>query len=82
MMISITSLLLAAAPLASAASLQQVTNFGSNPTSINMHIYVPDKVAAKAPVIVAVSFDIPKTLSFSPIPKATTFTTSISSHND
>mgnify|MGYP001480066314 CR=1 FL=1 len=38
-----------------AASLQQVWNFGSNPTNINMHIYVPDRLANKPPIIVAVS---------------------------
>jgi hypothetical protein len=42
-----------------AASLTKVTNFGSNPTSIDMYIYVPDKVATRPAVIVAVS-----TLSF------------------
>jgi poly(3-hydroxybutyrate) depolymerase len=36
------------------ASLQQVSNFGSNPTNINMHIYVPDKVAPNPAVIVMV----------------------------
>lgn len=45
----------ASATLAACASLQQVTNFGANPTKINMYIYVPDKVAAKPAVIVAVS---------------------------
>lgn len=37
------------------ASLQQVNSFGSNPTNIQMFIYVPDKVAAKPAIIVAVS---------------------------
>lgn len=35
------------------ASLQQVSSFGANPTTIQMYIYVPDKVAAKPAVIVA-----------------------------
>jgi poly(3-hydroxybutyrate) depolymerase len=39
---------------AMAASLTKVTNFGSNPTSIDMNIYVPDKVATKPAIIVAV----------------------------
>ena len=38
----------------SAAQLKQVTSFGTNPTSLQMYIYVPDKLAAKPPVIVAV----------------------------
>jgi len=45
--------LLAAAPLAFAASLQRVSDFGSNPTRINMYIYVPDKLAASPAIIVA-----------------------------
>ncbi|CCC14027.1 hypothetical protein SMACR_08194 [Sordaria macrospora] len=35
------------------ASLQQVTNWGSNPTKIQMYTYVPDKLAAKPAIIVA-----------------------------
>ncbi|KAH8882448.1 feruloyl esterase B [Thozetella sp. PMI_491] len=41
------------AGLAVGASLKQVTNFGENPSSIQMYIYVPDKVASKPAVIVA-----------------------------
>jgi hypothetical protein len=37
------------------ASLQRVSDFGENPTGINMYIYVPDNVAANPAVIVAVS---------------------------
>ncbi|KAI1422606.1 Alpha/Beta hydrolase protein [Xylaria sp. FL1777] len=45
---------LAAAGLTLGASLQQVTNFGgTNPTSIQMFIYVPDKVASNPSLIVA-----------------------------
>jgi len=36
------------------ASLQRVNEFGNNPTKIYMYIYVPDKLAAKPPIIVAV----------------------------
>ena len=36
------------------ADLEQVTNFGDNPTDIDMYIYVPDNLAASPPVIVAV----------------------------
>jgi acetylxylan esterase len=46
---------MAIATLALGASLQSVSNFGKNPSSIQMYIYVPDKVAAKPPIIVAVS---------------------------
>jgi acetylxylan esterase len=46
--------LLALTGSALGASLQAVTNFGTNPTGIQMFIYVPDKVAAKPAIIVAV----------------------------
>ncbi|KAK4222919.1 family 1 putative carbohydrate esterase [Podospora fimiseda] len=45
--------LVATATTALGASLQQVQNWGTNPTRINMHIYVPDKLAAKPPIVVA-----------------------------
>jgi len=38
---------------ASAASLVQVTNFGNNPGSLQMYVYVPDSVKASAPILVA-----------------------------
>ncbi|KAF2727891.1 alpha/beta-hydrolase [Polyplosphaeria fusca] len=43
---------LAVAGSASAATLKQVTGFGTNPTNLQMYIYVPDKLAASPPVIV------------------------------
>lgn len=45
----------ALAGLAQSASLQQVSNFGDNPTGLQMYAYVPDKLAASPAVIVAVS---------------------------
>ena len=44
-----------AAP-ASAATLTEVTGFGTNPSNIRMHIYVPDRVAARPPILVAVHY--------------------------
>jgi acetylxylan esterase len=41
------------APLASAASLVQITNFGNNPGGLQMYVYVPDSVKASAPILVA-----------------------------
>jgi len=41
---------------ASAASLQQVTNFGNNPSNLQMHIYVPDRVVSPRPILVAVHY--------------------------
>ena len=38
----------------SAAQLQQIQNFGDNPTKIEMHLYVPDNVAENPVVIVGV----------------------------
>ncbi|MDQ1288046.1 MAG: endo,4-beta-xylanase, partial [Actinomycetota bacterium] len=46
----------ATAQPAAAASLTRVTSFGSNPTNLNMYIYVPDKVAAKPALLVAVHY--------------------------
>jgi endo-1,4-beta-xylanase len=41
---------------AAAASLTRVTNFGTNPSNLNMYIYVPDKVAANPALLVAVHY--------------------------
>ncbi|MEV0236290.1 PHB depolymerase family esterase [Nonomuraea sp. NPDC050786] len=41
---------------ADAASLTRVTNFGTNPTNLNMYIYVPDKVAAQPAMLVLVHY--------------------------
>ncbi len=41
-------------PPASAAALTEVTNFGTNPTGLRMHLYVPDRVQERPPVLLAV----------------------------
>jgi poly(hydroxyalkanoate) depolymerase family esterase len=41
---------------ASAASLVQVTNFGTNPTNLGMYEYVPNNVQAHPPILVAVHY--------------------------
>ncbi|GIE85534.1 extracellular catalytic domain type 1 short-chain-length polyhydroxyalkanoate depolymerase [Actinoplanes regularis] len=46
---------LPAAP-ASAAALTEVTGFGSNPTGLRMHLYVPDQRPANPAVLVAVHY--------------------------
>ncbi|MET0133162.1 MAG: PHB depolymerase family esterase [Kibdelosporangium sp.] len=51
-----TTLLLTASPKASAASLNEVTNFGTNPTNLRMHLYVPDNVTSKPAVLLAVHY--------------------------
>jgi poly(hydroxyalkanoate) depolymerase family esterase len=38
---------------AAAASLVQVTNFGSNPSNLQMYVYVPNSVTANPPILVA-----------------------------
>lgn len=44
-------------PAAQAASLVEVTNFGTNPSGLRMHLYVPDRVASpRPPILVAVHF--------------------------
>ncbi|KAI0186344.1 acetylxylan esterase [Xylaria flabelliformis] len=42
--------------LAAGASLQQVTNFGANTSGTKMYIYVPDNIATKPAVIVAIHY--------------------------
>ncbi|MEV8435801.1 PHB depolymerase family esterase [Actinosynnema sp. NPDC051121] len=49
-------LTVASPPAASAASLTQVTNFGTNPTNLQMHLYVPDRVAAKPAILLAIHY--------------------------
>lgn len=51
--------LAAMAETAFGASLQQVQNWGTNPSKIQMYIYVPDKLATKPAIIVAVCFSFP-----------------------
>ncbi|SDT78992.1 extracellular catalytic domain type 1 short-chain-length polyhydroxyalkanoate depolymerase [Actinoplanes derwentensis] len=41
---------------ASAAALTEVTGFGTNPTGIRMHLYVPDQLPTKPAVLVAVHY--------------------------
>jgi poly(hydroxyalkanoate) depolymerase family esterase len=41
------------APPAAAASLVQVTNFGTNPSNLQMYVYVPDSVRPNPPILVA-----------------------------
>jgi len=41
---------------ASAASLVEVTGFGTNPSSLRMHLYVPDRVQARPGILVAVHY--------------------------
>ncbi|MCC8247118.1 extracellular catalytic domain type 1 short-chain-length polyhydroxyalkanoate depolymerase [Saccharothrix luteola] len=52
----VAALVAFAAPQASAASLTQVTNFGTNPTNLQMHLYVPDRVAAKPGILLAIHY--------------------------
>jgi acetylxylan esterase len=45
------------APLKRAqAALTRVTDFGSNPSNVKMYIYVPNRLATKPPVIVAIHY--------------------------
>ncbi|MEU6415464.1 PHB depolymerase family esterase [Microbispora sp. NPDC046933] len=51
----VASTLLATRP-AAAASLTRVTGFGTNPTNLNMYLYVPDRVAARPALLVLVHY--------------------------
>jgi acetylxylan esterase len=53
---TILGLALAAPRTASAASLAEVTNFGTNPSGLRMFLYVPDTVKPHPAVLVAVHF--------------------------
>ncbi len=55
-LLSLSPALLLTASNAEAASLQQVQNFGDNPSNISMYLYVPDKVAPSPPVVVALHY--------------------------
>jgi poly(hydroxyalkanoate) depolymerase family esterase len=39
-----------------AASLVEITGFGTNPTNLRMHVYAPDVLAASPPILVAVHY--------------------------
>ncbi|SNY48555.1 extracellular catalytic domain type 1 short-chain-length polyhydroxyalkanoate depolymerase [Paractinoplanes atraurantiacus] len=41
---------------ASAASLQEITGFGTNPTNLRMHLYVPDRLPTAPALLVAVHY--------------------------
>ncbi|MFC7388199.1 extracellular catalytic domain type 1 short-chain-length polyhydroxyalkanoate depolymerase, partial [Sphaerisporangium rhizosphaerae] len=51
----VASVLLGIRP-AAAASLTQVTGFGTNPTNLNMYMYVPNNVAARPALLVLVHY--------------------------
>jgi len=53
---SLAGSVLCASLAAQAASLQQVSSFGNNPSSLNMYVYVPDHVATLPPVVVAIHY--------------------------
>ena len=41
---------------AAAASLVEVTNFGTNPSGLRMHLYVPDNAPARPAIVVAIHY--------------------------
>ncbi|MET7423553.1 PHB depolymerase family esterase [Dactylosporangium sp. NPDC005555] len=53
--LAVAGITLLASP-AAAATLTEVTNFGTNPTNLRMHLYVPNTVAARPAVVVAVHY--------------------------
>ncbi|WP_078856413.1 PHB depolymerase family esterase [Streptomyces sp. NBRC 109706] len=52
----VLAVLLVGAPPAAAATLTQVTDFGENPSNLDMHLYVPDTVQDEPAVLVAVHY--------------------------
>jgi acetylxylan esterase len=55
-MIALAAALAVPAAPASAAALTEVTGFGTNPTGLRMHLYVPDRLAARPGLLVAVHY--------------------------
>jgi feruloyl esterase len=53
LVVTVLAVLVVAVRPASAATLTQVTNFGSNPGNLNMYVYRPDGLGGGAPVVVA-----------------------------
>jgi len=53
---NLASGLLGLVAIADAASLTQVTNFGSNPSGARMYIYVPDRLQTNPPILTAVHY--------------------------
>jgi acetylxylan esterase len=41
---------------ASAATLTEITNFGTNPSGLRMHLYVPDRLATRPGILLAVHY--------------------------
>ncbi|PZG15011.1 esterase [Micromonospora craterilacus] len=55
--IALTALAALSVPTpASAAALTEVTSFGTNPSNLRMYLYVPDRVAARPGLLVAVHY--------------------------
>ncbi|MEV4656996.1 PHB depolymerase family esterase [Micromonospora sp. NPDC049301] len=59
--VAMAAVTLAAATLtlavpASAATLTQVTGFGANPANLQMHLYVPDRVASRPAILLALHY--------------------------
>jgi poly(hydroxyalkanoate) depolymerase family esterase len=54
----VATLLLAAFPTGTvqAASLVEITNFGTNPTGLRMYLYVPNNVAARPAILLALHY--------------------------
>src|SRR3954449_7194539 len=55
-LVALGAAVLAYVPPAAAASLQEITGFGANPTNLRMHLYVPDRPAANPGLLVAVHY--------------------------
>ncbi|MEV6814114.1 PHB depolymerase family esterase [Micromonospora sp. NPDC051296] len=55
--IALTALAALSVPTpASAAALTEVTNFGTNPSNLRMYLYIPDRVAPRPGLLVAVHY--------------------------
>jgi acetylxylan esterase len=64
---------------AKAASLVQVTNFGNNPSNLQMYIYVPNNVTANPPILLALHQCTGSGPASTPEPSSPTWPTSTGS---
>src|SRR3954464_11302351 len=55
-LVALGAAVLTYAPPAAAATMQEITGFGTNPTNLRMHLYVPDNLPARPAVLLAVHY--------------------------
>jgi poly(hydroxyalkanoate) depolymerase family esterase len=54
--LAFSGVFLTARPASAAATLTRITGFGTNPSNLNMYVYVPDRLASQPALLVLVHF--------------------------